>query len=205
MTEPRMAWEGRAGQARVGHFIQGNRKTLDDIWEVLEMKHPPQVETNSGLWWRVANTTTGEELPVPPKSLTARVRFMLTPEEWEQAELSRRPPDLPHQWPVDSEEVLLLAQELGATEIASRDAATGEITCPNYNYEVIKLGAGPVPEIEHLRICHGLDVTGLEHIADGTERAIAITKAHGPLHGPESSRMAHKGFPHRHVPEDQIL
>lgn len=202
MTDLRIAWEGRAGQARVGHLIQGNRRTLDDIWEIVEMKNPQQIEYGHTLWWLVANTTTGLEAPIPPKMVTARVRFMLTPDEHAHAEETRRPPSLPHQWPVDSEEALLLAQELGAQEIATRDDLTGEITCPNYHTQFPAPGAVGVDEIVHLRIAHGLDVAGLEAITDPSARMIEIHKAHGQLHGPESLRLAQSGFPHRHVPED---
>jgi hypothetical protein len=196
-----MAFEGRAGQVRVGHFIQGTRRTLDDIWEVLEMKNPDQIRYGEGLWWRVANTTTGEEAAIPPKMVNSKVRFMLTPEEHELAEERRRPPDLPHQYPIDSEEVLLLVEQLGAREIATRDNETGEITCPNYAEGMFHT----VDEITHLRICHGLDVSGLEAIGNWEERMIATIKAHGELHSAQGRKVAHKGFPHRHVPEDHSI
>lgn len=197
-----MAWEGRAGQARIGHFIQGNRRTLDDIWELVEMKNPAQIEYGNTLWWLVANTTTGDTVPVPPKLVTARVRFMLTPEEHAAAEETRHPPHLPQQWPVDSEEILELVATLGATEIGTRDHATGEITCPNYAVQPWHQSQTQADAIHHLRIAHGIDVSGIEALDDWEAKMVATHKTHGQLHGPESLRLAHAGFPHRHVPED---
>lgn len=205
-----MPWLGRAGMVRIGHMLQGMKRTKGDVWEVTEMKNPAQIEFGYTLWWRVVNTTTGEVLPVPPRNVRARVTFMLTPEEYALAEQTKRAPDKPHQWPVDSDEVLMLAETLGAREIATRDNVTGEVTCPSY-----ATGAHHAPEwrpgillldeIEHLKICHGLDVSGLEGIVDHNERLKAVATTHGGLHGPRSARMAHKGFPHRHTPEDHSL
>lgn len=205
MSDLRTAWEGKAGQVRIGHLIQGNRQTLDDIWEVVEMKNPAQIEYGHTLWWRVVNVTTGVVAAIPPKVLTQKVRFMLTDEEHADAERLRRPPDRARQWPVDSDEVLELVVGLGAEHIASRDNLTGEITCPSYADMFGPIGAKGIPEVEHLRLAHGLDVSGLEAIVDWEEKYVAIIAAHGELHGPESSRRAHKGFPHRHVPEDHSI
>lgn len=209
MTEPlRMAWEGRVGQARVGHFIQGRRRTLDDIWEITEMRHPTQIVYGHTLWWRVANTTTGLTAAIPPRVVSARIRFMLTPEEHDLAQKLRRPPWLPHQWPVDSEEVFMLVDTLGAKEIATRDETTGEVHCPDYDgtFNTARpYGAlYGIEEIEHLRICHGLDTSALEALT-GDERTIAITKAHGPLHSPAATRSPQRGFPHRHTPENTSI
>lgn len=203
-------WRGKAGQVRVGHVVQGARRTKNDVWEILEMKHPAQFEYGCTLWWRVVNKATGQVAAVPPKSITAPVTFLLSEEEFEMAEKTRRPPDLPHQWPVDSDEVLLLAEKLGARDMASRDNETGEITCPSYaagqrHTPVWRPGILMVDEIEHLKICHGLDVGGLEAISDPNELLLAVAKEHGALHGPRSSAMAHKGFPHRHTPEDRTI
>jgi hypothetical protein len=208
MSEPRMAWKGRAGQVRVGHFIQGSRKTLDDVWEITEMRTPSQIGYANTLWWRAVNVSTGEQVAVPPRVVSAEIRFMLTPEEHAEAEETKRPPTLPRQWPSDSEEVLLLVEKLGAREIATRDETTGEIHCPDYDgsFDSARPGGNlfGVEEIEHLRIAHGLDVSGLEKLT-GDERTIAITKAHGPLHAPNVGRYAQRGFPHRHTPEDHSI
>lgn len=205
MTEL-VEWRGYAGQVRVGHLIRGASKRViaHETWEITEMKHPAQVPAGHTLWWRAVNRYTGEEVAIPPRLMTARTTFLLTLEEEEEALRTRRPPHVDPTWPVDSDEVVLLIERLGAQEIASRDNVTGEITCPNYSIGDTARPDGHlygIEEIEHLRICHGLDTRGLEAMT-GDERVRAIVETHGPLHGPAAKTLHHKGFPHRHVPED---
>lgn len=195
-------WRGKAGQIRVGHWIQGSKRTAKDVWEATEFRNPGQIEYGHTLWMKVANVHTGVEAVVPPKVVTFPTNFLLTDEEFVQAEASRRPPHRPDQWPTDSDEVLLLVEKLGAQDIAMRDNKTGEVICPAYAMGHSHAGNYyGVEEIEHLRIAHGIDVSGLLDLR-GDERTIAVANAHGPLHGPRSAHMAHAGFPHRHVPED---
>lgn len=203
-------WRGTAGQVRVGHLVQGMKKTKNDVWEVIETRLPAQVEYGYTLWWRVVNKATGEMAAIPPKSVKSTVIFMLTPEEVEVAERTGAPPPLPQQWPSNSDEVALLVQELGAEVLAHRDRETGEIYCPAYgngayHSTVWRPGVGVADELEHLRIAHGIDVSALEGIVDPAERLRQVVTEHGRLHGPRSNTIVHRGFPHRHVPEDLSL
>lgn len=196
-------WRGKAGQLRVGHKVFGSYRTPNDVWEILAFANPEQIGYGMTLWTRVRNTTTGAEFSVPPRLVTQGVTFALTEEELEAATQSKRPPERDVVPAVDAAAIALLVERLGAQEIATRDNETGEITCPTIPSH---LGAvGILPELEHLRICHGLDIAGLEAIADPQKRIHETLDIHAREHGSLASQVGRGGFPHRHIPERPLL
>lgn len=196
-------WKGRAGDVRVGHLIQGSKATKNDVWRVVEMRNPDQIEYGRTLWWKVENLATGEWAPIPPKSVKAWVTYMLDEAEFEYAEAYGRPPHFPQVWPMDAEQVALLVDTLGATALASQDNETGEIWCPNYAAGHTATGwrNRVTEQFDHLRLCHGMDVRGLEAITDWEHQMLEVTRVHGVAHRDDQPG----GFPHRHVPEDRSL
>lgn len=196
-------WKGQAGDVRVGHIIQGDSGTKKDVWRVIDTRNPNQYDLGRTPWLRVQRLGTEETVAIPPKIVKSPVTFMLTPEEFDHSEMYGRPPYIPRTPVADADAVALLVQELGATEIATKDEETGEIWCPDYE-------AGALPEgvhwrdrasakLAHLRICHGMDVTALEEM-DWEPQMHAITKYHGEAHRDNLPG----GFPHRHVPETNL-
>jgi hypothetical protein len=202
-------WAGRAIQVRPGHLIQGKRATKNDVWEVLETKNPEQIQTNYGLWWRVVNLATGEERAIPPKQVSERVTFMVPADDLAECERSGAPPWQPREWPADAEQVNLLVEQLGATLLAQQDSDTGEIWCPNYadgsrHTEEWSPGVLQRDILEHLRIAHGMDTSGLEAITDWEEQMHKTNQTHWGQHGIKQTPST-GGFPHRHVPEDHSI
>lgn len=207
MTSPAdglVPWRGRAGDIRVGHIIQGDSGAKKDTWEVIDTRNPNQYNLGQTPWFRVRRLGTEEEVAIPPKGHKSLVTFMLTPAELDIAERLGHAPPRPKTRLADADAVALLVEQLGATEIATRDNETGEIWCPDYE-------AGHLPEgvhwrdraqarLTHLRIAHGMDVSALEAM-DWEEQMYAVTKHHGAAHRDNLPG----GFPHRHVPEDLKL
>jgi hypothetical protein len=110
-------------------------------------------------------------------------------------------------WPVDSDEILLLVERLGAQAIAARDHETGEIHCPDYasGHSVGGHKTRAIEQLEHIKIAHGIDISSIE-LLTGNERIKAVLETHGRQHGPQQNRYLSKGgFPHRHVPEDRSI
>lgn len=204
-VEGLVPWGGRAVQVRVGHRIQGRKATKADVWEVTDMRTPDQIQTNYTLWWKVVNVVTGEELAAPPRQVSERITFMVPEDELAKCESSNSPPWMPREWPSDAEQVKLLMESLGGALLAQHDSVTGEVTCPEYAAGLTVNGWETRKEEQwaHLRICHGVDTSGLEAM-HWDEEITAFTKLHGELHGFKPIPSI-GGFPHRHVPEDHSV
>lgn len=196
-------FQGRARDLRVGSKVRGESGAKKDSWEVIDTRNPNQYDLGRTPWFRVKRLGTEEIVAIPPKTVKSPVTFLLTPEEFDFAERYGYPPPRPKVLLADAEAVALLVEQLGATEIATRDNETGEIWCPDYE-------AGHLPEgvhwrdrasakLDHLRIAHGMDVAALEEM-DWEPQMHAITKYHGEAHRDNLPG----GFPHRHVPETNL-
>jgi hypothetical protein len=183
---------GTWAEVTVGSLIAGEKRT--DVWEIIDTANPPQIEYGHTLWFRARNRPTGEVKSIPPHMVKDPVTFLM------KDDAEKPPPRTP---PADAEQIALLVEKLGAQEIATRNNETGEVTCPSYAQgKSVGGNRYGLEEIEHLRICHGIDVSGIQAMPLGKERTIMIAQTHGHLHGPESSKIPHGGFPHRHIPED---
>lgn len=198
-------WGGRAGEIRVGHILQGATKAKKDTWEVIDTRHPNQYDLGRTPWLRVRRLGTEEVVAIPPKTVRDSVTFMLTPEEFETAERFGHAPPRPRTQAADADAVALLVESLGATYLAVRDEATGEIHCPDYaagahHTQPWEPGILIRDEMEHLRVAHGVDVSGLEKIEDWEEQMSKVLNHHGVLHRDNVAG----GFPHRHVPETNL-
>jgi hypothetical protein len=196
-------WDGRAGDIRVGHIIQGSTKAKRDVWKVIDTRNPHQYDVGRTPWLRVQRLGTEQIEAVPPKTVRTPVTFMLTPEEFEHAAMYGSVPALPKTLLADADEIALLVEKLGATEIVSKDHETGEMWCPNYAYgrrhtAEWEPGILILDQLHHLQICHGMDITGLEDITDWEQQMLAVINHHGEAHRDNLPG----GFPHRHVPED---
>jgi hypothetical protein len=196
-------FRGVAGDIRVGSKIRGETGAKKDSWEVIDTRNPNQYDLGRTPWLRVRRLGTEEVVAIPPKTVKSPVTFLLLPEELDFAERYGYPPRLPKVLLADAEEVALLVEKLGATEIATRDTETGEIWCPDYE-------AGALPEgvhwrdraqakLDHLRLAHGMDISALEQM-DWEPQMLAITQHHGAAHRDNMPG----GFPHRHVPETNL-
>jgi hypothetical protein len=147
------------------------------------------------LWMRAREQTTGEEFTSPPRTKTSKV-IILTQDPADTETPDYTPPS-------DTEAVWTLAEGLGAQLMASVDAETGEVTCPDYIYESHLDDDGlaaPVKRglLEHMRVAHGHD--HFDH-ADSLPDLITL---HAQMHDPNNP-IGKAGFPHRHVPEDLNL
>lgn len=206
MTSPSdglVPWNGRAGDVRVGHILQGDSKAKKDVWEVVDTRNPNQYDMGQTPWLRVQRLGTEEIVAVPPKTIRETVTFMLTPDEFAHAEALGRPPHLPKVMLSDAAEVALLVESLDAKHLATRDDVTGEIWCPAYatgrrHSEDWRPGVLVKDELEHMRIAHGMDVTALEEITDWEDQMNKVIHHHGVAHRDNLPG----GFPHRHVPEE---
>lgn len=177
---------GTWGEVTRGTVIASQKRT--ERWEIVDVAMGTPIEFGHTLWMRAREQTSGEEFTVAPRLKTQGVTIL------SQSPLDTKTPV--YTPPSDADAIALLVQELGATELATRDHATGEITCPNYAAGHTHLD-GPRAvsrgEIEHLRFAHGL------HLAEDATLA-EIQEAHAAAH-----RGAGGGFPHRHVPEDMSI
>lgn len=175
---------GTWGEVTVGTVLS-DQSSRTKRWEIVDCSHGLQVQYGYTLWMRAREQTSGEEFTVRPRPKTDLVDI-LTRDPADTQTASPTPPS-------DSEAIELLVSELGASVLASRDTATGEITCPNYSagYHATEDWHRGKEEIAHLRIAHGLTVPDDISLVDRT-------KIHSNAHmHPQSG-----GFPHRHVPED---
>lgn len=171
--------EGVWGDVGVGSVLAGRLKS--DIWEVTDVAHPQQIEPGKSLWVRMVNRKTGEEVSVPPRLLTKKVTFLL------EDEGQSIPVPLPAS---DAEAIALVVEKLGATELATQDATTGEIWCPDPHSWF-----DPEEILNHLRVAHGMDTTDLT-------TPELYSAAHGRAHAIAHPTIGKGGFPHRHVPEE---
>jgi hypothetical protein len=186
----RDGWVERMGtwaDVTVGSLLAGPNRT--DVYEVVGLANGPQVIDGYTNWCRVKNTVTGEVWSIEPKPKTTPAKFLMPDDE------AAPPPARPVE---NAEAIALLVQHLGAQEIATRDEQTGEVWCPDY---ASGKSAGDnsygIEELEHLRICHGLDISGLESLT-GNAAIVERAKIHGRLHSPRGATEPHGGFPHRH-------
>lgn len=175
------------GEVTIGTVL-ANRQRRTERWEIIDMAHGAQVGELSTLWMRAREQTTGEEFTISPRAKSNPV-IILTQEPDDTQPLEPTPPS-------DSDALALLVEKLGATEIATRDERTGEITCPQFEYDVEEM-------LRHLEIAHGIDAATLRDLP-GDERARQIYEIHGQSHSPRYE-VGKGGFPHRHVPEDHTL
>lgn len=185
--------KGTWGEVTVGTVIASGKRT--ERWEIIAQSHGQQVEFGRTLWMRAREQTTGAEFSVGPRFkhnpvtiLTQDPRDTETPARTE---------------PSDSAAIMLLVERLGAAHLATRDDATGEITCPDYaagrnHLDEVGNRALSRGEIEHLRFAHGMSVDDDISITD-------LTTLHGQAHNPKWPNIGKGGFPHRHVPEDLTL
>lgn len=182
--------KGTWGEVTVGTVIaDANSRTKR--WEIIATSHGTgQIPPMKTLWMRAREQTSGEEFTSPPRTKTSKV-IILTRDPADTTTPDYTPPS-------DTEAIWALVTELGATLMATRDEATGEITCPDYTYESHLDGDGAISRglIEHMRVAHKADV-------EPANLATLITK-HAQMHD-LANASAFAGFPHRHVPEDLTL
>lgn len=178
--------KGTWGEVTVGTVIaDSNSRTKR--WEIIDTSHGPDpIPTMKTLWMRAREQTTGEEFTSPPRTKTAKV-IILTQDPADTTTPDYTPPS-------DTEAVWALVEGLGATLMASIDAETGEVTCPDYidNSHLLYDEFRPVYRglIQHMMVAHQHTV---DHKIDLAE---AITM-HGKLHNdPETPNPG--GFSHRH-------
>jgi hypothetical protein len=187
---------GTYADITVGSLIHGRNGHQNDAWEVVEMRNPVQHELGKGPWLRVINVTTGEESRIPPRHLTSPVTFLVD-EHLIETEEPKMSPELlpPRQELSDQAAVDLLVRELGATEIARKDHATGIITCPAYEERML-----PMAEYRrHLEIAHGIDMT---NVPDDPATVVTL---HGKSHNPSEPYVGKGGFPHQHEASAELL
>lgn len=172
-------------------------KKRSERWEVIDtaMGEPgTHVQYGRTLYFRVREQTTGVEHTIPPKQKTSQV-IILTQDPRD----TKTGPVTP---PSDADAIMLLVKELGAEVMATRDEATGEITCPDYTYDSHIPGSGDRQIsrglIEHLRFAHQQPV-------DDDIDLVSLITLHGQAHNPKWPNIGKGGFPHRHVPEDLSL
>jgi len=191
--EHRGTWD----EVTLGTVIAADRRT--ERWEIVEQAHGLQIQDGHTLWMRAREQTTGAEFTVQPR-LKSRPVTILTQDP---ADTRTAPPSDPS----DVVAIGLLIQKLGATHLATRDDATGEITCPDYAAGAIHEGSKSgdmAPLLEHLRFAHGMDTTSLEGL-DSDERIRETITVHGRAHSLSHPDVGKGGFPHRHVPIDPAL
>lgn len=165
------------GDLVIGSLIKAPRGP----WRVIDMAHPAQIEYGMSLWLKVRSEKTGEEHAIEPRKLTSKVTIID----------EGIPPA--GGLPSDSERIALLVEKLGAVGIATRDNATGEVTCDMNG----PWGGGWQRWWHtHLELAHGFDVSNL------SEDVKEIVEIHGRAHNPKYPTIGKGGFPHRHVPED---
>lgn len=161
-------------------------------WTVVAVAQPQQFEYGKTCWLRF-RAPNGEEVSIQPRYVNKRVRVLVDP-------LSD--PVAPA-WPDGAEGAWLLAQELGATEIATLDQNTGEVWCPDYTAPNPD-ATGIAPLITHLEICHAVDISALV-----AGEPVNFDEASAQAHRIHEQAHAHPvggaGFTHRHVPEDHDI
>jgi hypothetical protein len=185
--------EGTWAEVSVGTLL-AQRDSRKGVWEVVATSHGTgQIEYGKTLWMRVRNVSTGEEHTLPPHTKTGTV-VILT-----KSPLDTEP--IPHTEPTDTEAIMLLVDQLGATLLASRDEETGQIACPDYVWKTHLEKGEPHPFrrglIDHMRFAHAMSADDdLSY-----ENAIIL---HGQAHRPEWPNIGKGGFVHIHLPEEDV-
>lgn len=186
---------GTWGEVVVGTVLADPGGKRTPRWEVIALGHGQQVEYGYTLWMRIRDQVSGEEHSVKPHPKVNLVTILTQdPRDTRTGEPTA---------PGDADAIMLLVKELGAVHLATRDEATGEITCPDYasgrnHLDEIGNRALHRGEVEHLRFAHGLSV-------DDDISLVDLSTLHGQAHNPRHPDVGKGGFPHRHVPEDLSL
>lgn len=184
--------DGTWGEVGVGTVI-ATPNSRKQRWEIVDVAMSTPVPYMKTLWMRAREQTTGQEFTVEPRTKTAKA-IILTQDPADTRTAGPTPPS-------DADAVWALVEGLGATLMASRDEATGEITCPDYvNESHIEGLDAPIKRglLDHMKIAHGHD-----HFDHDDELASLIT-LHAQMHD-VNNPAGKSGFPHRHVPEDLTL
>lgn len=183
--------EGTWQEVTIGTVI-ANRQRRSERWEIMDVAMGTHAQYGRTLWMRAREHSTGAEFTVEPRLKTARVTI-----------LTRDPADTdtgPIAEPSDGEAIMAVVNTLGAEFLASRDSATGEITCPDYIYDSHIEGDYGIQRglIEHMKFAHAHRVAPDTHLAD-------LMTIHGRAHNPKYPEIGKGGFPHRHIPEDLTI
>jgi hypothetical protein len=186
--------KGQYKDIRIGSKIQGFKGTLNDVWEVIDLRNPDQYDYLTTPWMRVVNKATGETASIPPRTAIYPCTFMV-PEETVDPEEEKPKLDTTdlaaHQPLSDQEAVDLLVRELGAVVEATQDRETGIVVCPPYE-EVAGVPRGDY--VGHIEYAHGID---LSSIKDGPIEA--LIEIHGQAHSKNWTKpRSNRGFPHQH-------
>jgi hypothetical protein len=189
--------KGTFNQVRIGSLIQGYRATNDDVWEIIDMRHPAQFDHGSTPWFRARQVGTESEVSIPPKPGTYTCTFMVAEDsvdpDVEKPKLD--PETVGDPSPLsDGPEIALLVEKLGATLIASRDNATGVWHCPPYEQSP----GGRVEYVSHIEIAHGISLEAADTSIE------ALTTLHGRAHADSYDKpsVMTGGFPHVHDYQD---
>lgn len=177
------------GEVTVGTVIASQAPL--ERWEIIAAAHGEQVEYGHTLWMRAREQRTGMEFTIAPRNKDAKVIILTqSPDDTTTTMLAE---------PSDTEAIMLLVRELGATHLATRDSETGEVTCPDYTYHshIPREESGWIRRglIEHMRFAHRMTVDD----DLGLEESITL---HGRAHGRNWPDIGKAGFPHRHAPEE---
>lgn len=189
--------KGTWQEVTVGTVLGTSKRS--DAFEVLQVAHGQQVQYGYTLWFQVKNLVTGEITAIEPKWKVAPVTI-----------LTRDPRDTrtaPPTEPTDSQAILLLVEELGASWMATHDSKTGEVTCPDYDLGYHARPGGHLYGAEyreHLIFAHGFTQADVDAIdaADDSNWSKGIGDAHSRAHDMRYPDYGKGGFPHRHVPEE---
>lgn len=150
-------------------------------WQIIDARQGGNGQMFETPWFRAREMTTGAEYTMAPRPTKDAVTI-----------LTRAPSDTwtGHHEVSDADAIMLLVRELGATELATRDDRTGEVTCPDYVYDSHN---GKIVDglVEHMRIAHQMQVD------DGLDIGELMVQ-HGHAHN-RNSEIGKGGFPHRHV------
>lgn len=188
--------KGTWGQVRIGSLIQGTDGTLNDVWEVIDMRSPEQYDHQSTPWYLVRNVASGQEAPVPPRQLDYACTFMV-PEATVDPEVEKPKLDpatvAPHRKLSDQDAIDLIRAELGGSLLAVADHQTGIIKCPPFEESV---SGNRRPYLDHLGLAHGMDVSAIAEVD-----IARLTTLHGEAHARNARQpynAATPGFPHEH-------
>lgn len=165
--------EGTWGELGVGSVI---RDADGARWEVVAAAVPQQYDYARSCWLRIRGVD-GTEHAIEPRHVLKKVTILEVPGA----------PPVERAWPDGAREAALLVEQLGAIEIATQDARTGEVWCPADAWSAEE-------SLVHLQVAHGMDTTGITTL----EQRLTI---HGRAHS-INDPLGKGGFPHRHIPED---
>lgn len=185
---------GTWGQVRIGSLLQGSKGTNDDVWEVVDMRHPAQFDYKTTPWFRIKNLASQAAVSVPPRSSGYPCTFMV-PEETVDPDVEKPKLDPETVGPAsplsDGDAVALLIEKLSARVVATQDHETKVWHCLPYEQTFV-----PRQDyIDHIEVAHGIDLSAIK---DGPiEDLVTI---HGNAHSKNYNKPATAagGFPHVH-------